>query len=69
MTDRQRFIILMTISIGLMLLAIAVALGKVEEKSSYGLTGVLLIVGQLVGGLVKSDRNKGNGPDDGPQNP
>ena len=59
MTDRQRFIILMTISIGLICLAIAVALGKVEEKSSYGLTGVLLIVGQLVGGLVKSDRNKG----------
>ena len=63
MTDRQRFIVIMTIVIGLIALAGAMALGHVEEKSSYGLTGVLLIVGQLVGGIIKSDQNKP--PDDG----
>ncbi len=57
-TDRQRFIVIMTIVAGLMGLGAAIALGHVEEKSSYGLTGILLILGQLASGTIKSDKNK-----------
>ncbi len=58
MTDKQRFIVIMTMVLGLVSFGIAVALGHVEEKSSYGLTGVLLILGQIATGVIKSDRNR-----------
>ncbi len=61
MTDRQRFIILMTVCVGLIVLGATIAHGDVRENTSFGLTAILLIVGQIVGGLlpIKSERNKG----------
>ncbi len=45
--DRYRLIIGGTILIGLLLLAAAIALGHVEEKTSYGMMGVLSILGKV----------------------
>lgn len=46
--DRYRFILGSIILIGLLTLACAVALGKVEEKTSYGLTPLLAILAKVV---------------------
>jgi hypothetical protein len=62
MTDRQRFIVIMTIAIGALTLGGCMALGHVEEKTSYGLTGILMLVSQIVAIVGKSDKPKG--PDD-----
>jgi hypothetical protein len=45
--DRYRFIIGSLIVAALLILASAIALGHVEEKSSYGLTAVLAIIGKI----------------------
>lgn len=58
MSDKQRFIVVMTIAVGVMALGASIALGHVEEKSSYGLTGILIVLGQLASGVIKSDKNK-----------
>ncbi len=58
MTDRQRFIVIMTMILCLGGFGAAVALGHVEEKTSYGLTGILLILGQIASGVVKSEKNR-----------
>lgn len=47
MTDRYRFILGAVIVVGLMALAGAIALGHVEEKTSFGLTGIMAILGKV----------------------
>ncbi len=47
MQDKYRFAIGSTIVVALLVLASAIALGHVEEKSSFGLTAVLAIIGKL----------------------
>ncbi len=44
MSDRYRFILGAVLLLGLLALASAIALGHVEEKSSFGLTPVLLLL-------------------------
>ncbi len=46
--DRYRFILGSIIVLGLMILAVAIALGHVEEKSSYGLTAIMAILAKVV---------------------
>jgi hypothetical protein len=48
----------------LIVLATACALGHVEEKTSYGLTGVLLIIGQIVPHVVKNTKTAPEEPED-----
>ena len=45
--ERYRFILGATIVGALLLLAIAIALGKVEEKTSYGLVPVVTILAKV----------------------
>lgn len=45
--DRYRFILGAVIICTLLVLAAAIALGHVEEKSSFGLTAVLAIIGKI----------------------
>jgi hypothetical protein len=45
--NRYRFILGAIIMLGLMALAVAVAMGKVEEHSSYGLIPILGILGKV----------------------
>ncbi len=45
--DRYRFILGSLIVIALVVLAIAVALGKVEERTSYGLVPILTILAKV----------------------
>ena len=45
--DRYRFILGSLIVASLMILAIAIALGKVEEKTSYGLVPVVTILAKV----------------------
>jgi len=45
--DRYRFILGSVIVLALLLLAIAIALGKVEEKTSYGLVPVVTILAKV----------------------
>jgi len=45
--DRYKFALGALIVVGLMALATAVALGKVEEKTSYGLVPILGILGKM----------------------
>ncbi len=47
MPDRYRFILGSLIVASLMVLAIAIALGKVEEKTSYGLVPVVTILAKV----------------------
>lgn len=47
MSDRIRFVLGAVVLLGLISLAVAIALGKVEEKTSYGLTGVVTILGKV----------------------
>ncbi len=47
MTDRWKLIIGGCLTLGLLALAAAIALGHVEEKSSFGLTGVFAILGKV----------------------
>ncbi len=47
MSERYRFILGAAIVGGLLLLAVAIALGKVEEKSSYGLTAIMAILAKV----------------------
>ncbi len=47
MSDRYRFILGALIVGGLMVLAIFVALGKVEEKTSYGLVPIVTILAKV----------------------
>jgi len=47
MSDRYKFLVGYTVVLGLLLLGVAVALGKVEEKTSYGLVPILGIVGKI----------------------
>jgi hypothetical protein len=47
MQDKYRFAIGSTIVVALLILATAIALGHVEEKSSFGLTAVMAIIGKL----------------------
>ena len=46
--DRYRFVLGSIIVLGLMILAVAIALGHVEEKSSYGLTAIMAILAKVV---------------------
>ncbi len=46
--ERYRFYLGALVVIGMMTLAIFVALGKVEEKTSYGLSPILMILGKVV---------------------
>ncbi len=46
--DRYRFILGSIIVLGMMILAVAIALGHVEEKSSYGLTAIMAILAKVV---------------------
>ena len=45
--DRYRFAIGAVIVVSLLALSAAIALGHVEEKSSFGLTAVMAIIGKL----------------------
>ena len=45
--DRYRFIVGSVIVLGLMVLALAIALGHVEEKTSYGLTAIMAILAKI----------------------
>jgi hypothetical protein len=45
--DRYRLIIGFIVLLGLVALAVAVALGHVEEKSSFGLTAILAILAKV----------------------
>lgn len=47
MPNRYRFILGSIILLGLLALGTAVALGKVEERSSYGLVPILGILGKV----------------------
>lgn len=47
MSDRYRLVIGSIIIGGLLLLAIAVGIGKVEEKTSYGLVPILTILAKI----------------------
>ncbi len=46
--DRYRFALGACVVIGLVILAIFIALGHVEEKSSYGLTAIIAIIAKVV---------------------
>lgn len=58
MNDRQRFIVIMAIVLGVLALAAAIALGKVEEKTSYKLDMAFLILSQIIPYVAKSNMNK-----------
>jgi hypothetical protein len=45
--DRYRFVLGAVIVLGLMILASFIALGKVEEKSSFGLTAIMAILAKV----------------------
>ncbi len=47
MSDRYRFILGALILGGLMVLAVFVALGRVEEKTSYGLVPIVTILAKV----------------------
>ena len=47
MQDRYKWILGCVIVVGLMTLGAAIALGHVEEKSSYGLQGILAILAKI----------------------
>jgi len=47
MSDRYRILLGSAIIIGLLALAAAIALGDVQEKNSYGLAGVMAIIGKI----------------------
>ncbi len=47
MQDKYRFAIGAVIVVSLLALSAAIALGHVEEKSSFGLTAVMAIIGKL----------------------
>jgi hypothetical protein len=47
MTDKYKLILGSILLIGLIVLASALAFGKVEEKTSYGLTPLLAIIGKV----------------------
>jgi hypothetical protein len=47
MPDRYRMILGALLIIGLMALATAIALGNVQEKSSYGLMAITAILGKI----------------------
>ncbi len=45
--ERYRFILGSLIVCGLLFLAVTIALGHVEEKSSYGLTAIMAILAKV----------------------
>ncbi len=47
MPDKWKYIIGGTLVAGLIALCIAIALGHVEEKTSFGLTGIVVILGSI----------------------
>ena len=47
MMDRYKFALGALLVLGLMVLAVEVALGHVEEKTSYGLVPILGILGKM----------------------
>ena len=47
MSDKYRFILGSLIVGSLLVLAIAIALGKVEEKTSYGLVPVMTVIAKV----------------------
>ena len=47
MDDRGRFVLGAIIIVGLLLLAVFVALGRVEEKTSYGLVPIMTILAKV----------------------
>ncbi len=47
MDEKYRFLLGTLLLAGLMAVAVAVALGKVEEKTSYGLSPLLLIFSKV----------------------
>jgi hypothetical protein len=50
--DRYRFILGIVLVVGLLALAAIFALGHVEEKSSYGLTNVLILISPVANALA-----------------
>ncbi len=48
MLDRWKLVLGSLVLAGLIVLAVAVAMGKVEEKTSYGLVPILSLLGKVV---------------------
>ncbi len=69
-TETHRFILSMVLVLGLLMLAGMIALGHVEEKSSFGLTPLLLLlspVSQALANWAFPRRNEEKDESEGPK--
>jgi hypothetical protein len=62
-SSKHKFILLFISIVGLLILGAAVAIGRVEEKDSYGLNPILVIIGLVVSELCKTRSSKDSDDD------
>jgi hypothetical protein len=69
--NKYRFLVGIVIVVGLVILAAAIALGKVQEATSFGLTGIIAVIGKLAldfsAWAFRMDKNADDSPPPSPQ--